>query len=346
MRIVFGHNNFRVKAITPAEIGLIDAEYKNYMFELRQKYVHLFWIPIFPLGQIWVLRKPNGHIFDCPRDIENKLESIKPKGISIFAFAGPLLGVLILLLMPVFDSIKHAQYADSEKKYLQEKSKTLNIYLDNLESNDYLLFESSGNGSNYTNDYYPPVKVISATKDSVTLGNMFANNTSTTYNEYNTDLDNTQIAQLALEHPIVETYTIAKAKLKKALPYNTDNNKNKGIQVAQINFASNIILKNIVHAEGPILKLNKLEHSKDYTYLEFENIGFDAVADSIISDDDKLDWKLSANHDFKNKKLIALKTIKGNNAKLYCSDANKNKYIFELVNDNGHWEYDNVKIIK
>ena len=75
MRIVFGHNNFRVKALAPVEIGITDTDYKQYMFELRQKYAHLFWIPIFPLSQIWVLRKPNGQLYDCPKDIENKLNN-------------------------------------------------------------------------------------------------------------------------------------------------------------------------------------------------------------------------------------------------------------------------------
>jgi hypothetical protein len=347
MRIVFGHNNFRVKAVAPIEIGIVDESFKNCMFELRQKYGHLFWIPCIPLGQIWVLKKPNGHIYDCPRGIEQKLESIKPKGLSIFAFSGPLLGLAIMLLIPVFDQLQNAKYASENKKYMQQKSKTLDVSIDNLETNDYLVFESADDNNEYSNTFYPPVKVLKITNDSVTLGNMFNNNLSQEYRAYNSDIDNNEIVALELKNGIKEIYTIEKNKLKKAIPYNAENEKNKGIQIAQINFAIKIILKNIAHTEGPILKLSKLENSTDYTYLEFENIGFDATVDSVVGENNNTsDWKLSANHNFKNGKNIALKTISGTNAKLYCSDAAKHKYIFDLDNNNGHWEYDFVKIIK
>jgi hypothetical protein len=74
MTIVWGHNNFRLKAADPAEIGIFDKELSNYKFELRQKYGHLFWIPFIPLGKFWVIKKPDGKLYHCPPDIEARLK--------------------------------------------------------------------------------------------------------------------------------------------------------------------------------------------------------------------------------------------------------------------------------
>ena len=58
MRIVFGHNNFLIKSYTPAELGIPPSDKLNgIVFEVRQHYFHLFWIPFFGIGKIYVIRR-------------------------------------------------------------------------------------------------------------------------------------------------------------------------------------------------------------------------------------------------------------------------------------------------
>jgi hypothetical protein len=347
MTIVFGHNNFIVKSVSPTELGILNAEFAHCSFELRQKYGHLFWIPFFPMQQFWVLRKPNGNLYECPTEIEDQLERIRPKGMSVFAFAGPIIGLAAMILIPIYGQFQEMQYKSSAEDYLKTTSKKLAKNINSLEPNDYLVFEQTRNADDYYGKIFPPIKVISTTKDSVTLGNMFEDNLAEDYDAHSTEISNIEIAQLVTKNGIKQNYTIPKSKLMQALPYDADNNVNKGAQIAYINLGNNITLKNIVHAEGPILQLAKFEKNTDYFYLEFENAGFDAIVDSVIGEDNnKDDWKLSANHNFKAGKAIALKANNGTAAKLYCTDANKHRYIFDLKNYGGSWNYDEVEVIK
>lgn len=78
--IVFGHNNFRIKSFLPQEAGLPASEYNNISFEVRQKYFHLFWIPFFPIGKIWGLKKEGtDELYVIPHEIE----TIVKKNVSV-----------------------------------------------------------------------------------------------------------------------------------------------------------------------------------------------------------------------------------------------------------------------
>ncbi len=54
--IVFGQNNFSIKKVTPKELGITSEDSEGFFFEIRQKYFHLFWIPTFGIGKLWVMR--------------------------------------------------------------------------------------------------------------------------------------------------------------------------------------------------------------------------------------------------------------------------------------------------
>jgi len=69
--IVFGYNNFRIKSFSPEEAGLPASEDENISFEVRQRYFHLFWIPFFPIGKIWGLKKGESEeLYNIPHNIE------------------------------------------------------------------------------------------------------------------------------------------------------------------------------------------------------------------------------------------------------------------------------------
>ena len=53
--IVFGTNNFSIKTYSLSDLQIAD-DTGRITIELRQKFFHVFWIPFFPIGQIWVMR--------------------------------------------------------------------------------------------------------------------------------------------------------------------------------------------------------------------------------------------------------------------------------------------------
>ena len=110
MSIVFGHNHFLSKKVSPHEIGLHQPELKGMFFERRQRYAHLYWIPVFPIGQNWYLRK-NGELHHVTDDVNRKLKSQFSSFVDWKAFALPLLGILGFGIFTISDSIKSRQYA-------------------------------------------------------------------------------------------------------------------------------------------------------------------------------------------------------------------------------------------
>jgi len=74
--IVFGHNNFKVKTFTardlrlPQEPGINDIE-----FQVRQRYAHLFWIPFFPIGKLYAIKKKgDSNLYEMPDAIKHQIK--------------------------------------------------------------------------------------------------------------------------------------------------------------------------------------------------------------------------------------------------------------------------------
>src|SRR6478736_4773747 len=113
--IIYGHNNFNRLTVNPVEIGLFDNSYANITFQLRQRYAHIFWIPIFPLAQLWIVNKGDGKLYECPYEIKQILnERFGKKGPSVFAFSGLLLVAIIGLFYYVSEKVSSYQ---SQKNY-------------------------------------------------------------------------------------------------------------------------------------------------------------------------------------------------------------------------------------
>ena len=75
--IVFGHNNFKIRSISPREIGIPEtAGQQKITIEVRQRYFHLFWIPFFPIGKIYGIRKQgDSNLYEVPPQIKNAVLS-------------------------------------------------------------------------------------------------------------------------------------------------------------------------------------------------------------------------------------------------------------------------------
>ena len=109
--IIYGHNHFRQRSFIPTELGLPQS-FNEYNIEIRQRYFHLFWIPFFPIGKIWGLRKhADNKLYEMPDSVKQHVrQNTKVPGVSIWAFSGLMVIGLIGIIAIVSNSIQQAHY--------------------------------------------------------------------------------------------------------------------------------------------------------------------------------------------------------------------------------------------
>lgn len=362
MVLVWGHNNFRLKSVDPTEIGLLDRSFSNYKFELRQKYGHLFWIPFIPLGKIWVVKKTDGKIYNCPDDIESRLMQQFPARNSLWAWTGPLLIIGGVILFGITNSIEDARSkARAKERYSQSNNEMLGT-INNAKQNDYLMFSVKEKNSGYYDYRKIPLKVLSTAADSITLGVIYSpyekektgtvkedyskarvvveESVKTETGDYGGDMNissEEDVARIELRKGIRDSFRIAKNDLTKSVCTEYGNEKDfQGIVIKNIASYGTCMLKEIWHIEGPLIKEAKMDAiERDGRYFELENKGFDAHADSIVSQEPGITWSISKKRDFNNGDVIAVKSNGKSKAILYCSDKKKN--VFKYLVDNTEW---------
>lgn len=112
--IIFGHNNFKIKSFSPEEAGLPASEDNNFTFEVRQKYFHLFWIPFFPIGKVWILKKVGDEeSYTIPAHIEVKVKKNVSVGTPWYSFALVFIGIFVGLMF----TLSQAQSAQNREDY-------------------------------------------------------------------------------------------------------------------------------------------------------------------------------------------------------------------------------------
>jgi len=128
--IVYGWNSYRLKTVTPEEIGIYNSQ-NDISFEYRQKYFHLFWIPCFPLGKIWSVRQ-GGQLYHPAPELMETLRSIRAGGKrEIWAWSIPLLIVASVLLYNISSSLEEQAFAKRTQanmgilnEFFKDKNKT------------------------------------------------------------------------------------------------------------------------------------------------------------------------------------------------------------------------------
>ncbi|MCW3465473.1 hypothetical protein [Chitinophaga nivalis] len=95
--IIYGRRSFCMKSFQLADIGIANDIPDFVKFEVRQTYVHIYWIPLFPIGKIWCVRKTDDKLYEVNAEILPALQSLPHPKVSWVAFIGLILiGVLFL----------------------------------------------------------------------------------------------------------------------------------------------------------------------------------------------------------------------------------------------------------
>lgn len=142
--------------------------------EKRVKYFHLMYVPFFPVGTQWTLRKTDGKLYNISgfeRKIEEKIKKQKPQ---FYYFTFPLILIISLLFYFLPDYyraninkqeisfLKTDSYKRNEKEYLKS-IENLDQKINLLSENDYVKIRNFG-------DYFGKkkfLKIIEINNDSI-----------------------------------------------------------------------------------------------------------------------------------------------------------------------------------
>jgi hypothetical protein len=328
MLIVFGHNNFNLLSVEPAEIGMFGNETSGVRFQLRQKYAHLFYIPIFPLGKMWAINRGDGKLYHCPAEIEILLSERYPKRTSVFAWSGILLTLAILLIVYISGKMSDYRYEKIQATRYAENAATLKESISQLKPGQVLMFVARKNGEGYYDYNNIPMKVIAVDGNNIALGSYSEDfSTAVTAN------DDAEIVKTDMLNTIKDTITISKETLRNAVSTKfSENNTFAGIELKDFYHGGVFKLNAIKDIPGPMLSENYEAQGKSDHYFEIGNKGYSVIADSIVAVTPGTSWQLSKKRFLSNDETVAVKHDGHGKAILYCSGMENQKYKFEIDN--------------
>lgn len=155
--IVFGHNNFLIKSFKPEEAGLPPVERNAITFEVRQRYFHLFWIPFFPIGKVWGLKRAGDeNLYAIPDDIEQVVKSNVSVGTPWYSFALCLIALFVGAVIFLKDVQRKQGYEDNFYNRIAESK----MLIDYPTTGDFYKFSyyEEGSESSYGKDLLLKVK--------------------------------------------------------------------------------------------------------------------------------------------------------------------------------------------
>ena len=137
IKIVFGTSSFKLKSFAPIDVGIFDKDIGDNPIEVRQKYFHLFYIPVFSLGKIYAYRIGDD-LYNLSEEHINLIKAKKRIRTPFYTYSA----IIIPLLFVLFDFAKYELNRMSVDDYysLEHKNQTeLNLKLiEELDTNDYI----------------------------------------------------------------------------------------------------------------------------------------------------------------------------------------------------------------
>lgn len=277
MRIVFGWNSFTLKSRTPAEAGLPNTDEKISAFELRQKYFHIFYIPLFPIGQQWAARK-DGKLYNVASLLETHL-NLQPvsKRTPWYTFTGPILIIAGLLIYGISEKVTAMQGVRQAKQDYENKVAVLRDEIAKTDMHDYYWLVDNG----------PAQSFVLLKVDSIQGGDI-------TFSLLRTDTPGQQMTPMTMqslfmtEGAAAEKITLSKQKLESSFP---GNFKDEGKGSDLLNDGHRYELHEIRHLDGPILvdRGTGNWNGRDLT-IEIVNIGWTGTLTKITNVSGSFKW--------------------------------------------------------
>jgi hypothetical protein len=146
MRIVFGHNHYCRKSVKLEELGILTPIENIKQFELTQRYAHLYWIPLFPIGLSWNARANDGKLYKISDALEQQLKHIHYSWASVLiAFIGPILLVAGLVCYHVAEMYHDYNWKVQMEKTQKSEYEQKAAFINNPSTEDYYHFSGGRN---------------------------------------------------------------------------------------------------------------------------------------------------------------------------------------------------------
>ena len=135
--IVFGWYAFTIKNYTRDELFQLGIAPENMKFLIKQKVVHVFWIPIFPIGKQYVLKR-DGKNYEMPDVLISKLKSFETPKTPWYSFLLPILAVLAFIGITL--NAKYNTYLYNKRARIEFTHKTAqkDSLIQQLDTNHFL----------------------------------------------------------------------------------------------------------------------------------------------------------------------------------------------------------------
>ncbi|WP_289662345.1 hypothetical protein [Flavobacterium panacagri] len=210
--IVFGHRNFKIKEIHPNELGLIDDT--DYMIEIRQKYVHIYFIPFFGIGKIWGIRK-HGELYELPMPF---IHEIKRREIKVrspwYTYTLPILLLFASIIYFGGEALKEHDHEKRSKIYFTETVQGMYYKIDNAKSNEIYTLNNVEKDDSESKMYLKVEKVYPEKIVFTLIPGFFLNSTNTgieeCYNDHKANLDIIAISKTELKKAVNDDYELSK----------------------------------------------------------------------------------------------------------------------------------------
>lgn len=161
--IVFGWNSFKLDSFKPSKVNLpaeMDAEIT---IQKKQKYFHLFWIPFFPIGQVWIIKKKgDSDSYEPTAAMNQYLNTLDLKHKTPwYTFALPLLAMAVGTIYFIHSEIKSYQWKQQHQEDLVRKNESFLSVVGKGEPYTYFTLKDKNNKTTY-------LKVIGSDVDALT----------------------------------------------------------------------------------------------------------------------------------------------------------------------------------
>lgn len=320
MSIVFGHNNFVIKRINPKELGLDDnPQMKNAEICLIQKYAHLYFIPVFPGGREWIMKR-DGKSYEMTTKMQIILNHNYPSRVHIGSFALPIILIIGLFGYMIIDKISSYQREVRYAEELDTKGTFLTKKLDSI-NNDNACIISFYDEAAYENSVYT---VLKRKGDQFLLGKISGDN----YDRNGNLPRSVEYYSMSKNEMITDSVWITKNDIKKSISF---NNSFKPSTIKGL--GNSLKMSEIYIIRDAYFDENTPEETKTAMYREYVNYGKNAILDSIVPTFKKEDWKLSKTKTVNSNERFAIKTESNNSAYLYYHTIPDNKKYKVRISD-------------
>jgi hypothetical protein len=144
MLIVFGTYSFALKKYTSDELGISTESGTPINIEIRQKVMHIFYIPLLPIGKVYAMRIDD-KLYNLPAEHHAAVDARGGIGTPWYSFALPILLLAIGAFVWGKSAISKYQHDVESKKKFEAGVAAVDSQLVHLSTHDYIELENIQN---------------------------------------------------------------------------------------------------------------------------------------------------------------------------------------------------------